>query len=524
MAVWSSLALAQREYRQTFSPTASLDDVRRLSSRVDKVVADLRAEQTKLSAELQQLSAAVGSDPASTPDPEHLARLEMLGGQLRELEAQSVSLNKAIESGLDRAVVADSVSKLDAQTASVRAELEKEAAVKAPAPVDLRDELAQLKARIAELEARPVTPPPVAVAPAPPPVEAPAAAPAWYQRLKLEGLAEGYYSYRFQGSPADKTNELRAFDTYNNTFTPSFGKLALSLGPQPAGFRLDLAFGPVADLGSPDIGSPGAEIFKHLLQAYATVKLFDRLTVDFGKFVTSAGAEVFENNNNWLSSRSMIFTYGPYTHSGLRAQYAINDVFTVQGSVVNGWDTILTANSWKTFNVSAFMTLPTTSLAFSFYGGPQSSPALRLLFDVVANQKLGDRFSMNLNAIYGSEGSAKWYAGALMGRVELTDSVFLAARVEYFGDPDGHRTGLRDAHYVNSSVGAGWRLINADGFGAVELRPEVRHDQMLPRGMFGAGGGGTIDGAVLPSASALPFVNGTSASQTTVCLTMVAWF
>lgn len=341
---------------------------------------------------------------------------------------------------------------------------------------------------------------PAAEAPAAAP---PAAAPKWFERIKLEGLAEAYFSYRFQGGAGDRVNELRAFDVANASFIPSFGKVAISLAPEPVGFRLDLAFGPVADIGSPDLGSPGAEVFKHILQSYASVKLFDRLQVDFGKFVTSAGAEIFENSGNWLFSRSKIFTYGPYTHCGLRLTLPINDVFTLQGSIVNGWDNAITGGLWKMFNLSAFLNVGDTSVAFNFYGGPQSTPDVRLLFDLVATQKFGSAFAINLNGIYGMEGASKWYAGALSARYIIADRVRIAARVEYFGDPDGHRMAQLDGGYLDTTVGVGVIVTNPDAFGTVEIRPEFRHDISL---------------------TGTPYAGGTSASQSTAQVAMIAWF
>jgi Putative beta-barrel porin-2, OmpL-like. bbp2 len=485
--------------------------------RQDKALTELREEVARLS---QTVGPGVGS-PLSA---DQRIRLQSLKDRVAELEAQLAAATRAIANGLKPDLLANSMAQLDQELAESRAQIATLEA--ASQPPDLSAEVARLAQRVRELEAKPPPAPVVVVTPEPA-HELPAAPapqpPHWYERIKLEGLAEAYYSYRVQGGPSTKTNELRAFDTANNAITPSFGKIALSLAPAPAGFRVDLAFGPVADLGSPDLGSPGAEVFKHLLQAYASAKLFDRLTIDFGKFVTSAGFEVFENNLNWLSSHSMIFAYGPYTHSGLRATYAINDLFSVQGGIVNGWDNIITAGSWKTFNVSAYATLPTTSIAFSFYGGPQSSPDVRLLFDLVVTQKFGDAFAMNIDGVVGVEGSSKWFASALSARYAFSDRFRLAARVEYFGDPDGHRTAFA-GQYLNTSVGASVVVLNADGIGAVEFRPEVRHDQLLPGMSGGPGGGGGPELPAVQSGPVGPFVAGTSAHQTTLSVTMIASF
>ena len=37
---------------------------------------------------------------------------------------------------------------------------------------------------------------------------------------------------------------------------------------------------------------------------------------DFGKFYTSAGAELTENNLTWTYGRGYLYTNGPYYHSG----------------------------------------------------------------------------------------------------------------------------------------------------------------------------------------------------------------
>ena len=73
-------------------------------------------------------------------------------------------------------------------------------------------------------------------------------------------------------------------------------------------------------------------------QAFGEIALPGNLTLDFGKFTTTAGAEVIEANKNWLYSRSLLFNAIPLLHTGVRANLKINDMLTVQASVVNGWN------------------------------------------------------------------------------------------------------------------------------------------------------------------------------------------
>src|SRR5262249_3091567 len=78
------------------------------------------------------------------------------------------------------------------------------------------------------------------------------------------------------------------------------------------------------------------------------------VTVDFGKFVTWAGAEVIEAADNMNSSRSLLFGYAiPFTHTGIRATYKVFDSdcnkWTIGGAIYNGWDNTQDQNRSKTF-------------------------------------------------------------------------------------------------------------------------------------------------------------------------------
>jgi hypothetical protein len=76
------------------------------------------------------------------------------------------------------------------------------------------------------------------------------------------------------------------------------------------------------------------------------------LEVDFGEFVTAAGAEVIETNANWNYSRSLLFAWAiPYYHFGLRGAVPVGSHFTGGVQVVNGWNNIADNYDHEIFNV-----------------------------------------------------------------------------------------------------------------------------------------------------------------------------
>ncbi len=96
------------------------------------------------------------------------------------------------------------------------------------------------------------------------------------------------------------------------------------------------------------------------------------LQFDFGKFVTPAGAEVIETNQNWNYSRSLLFYYAiPYYHFGARAKYTFNDKWSITGYATNGWNNVVATNSGKTGGVSlAWNATKKVTLTETYLAGP----------------------------------------------------------------------------------------------------------------------------------------------------------
>ncbi len=218
-------------------------------------------------------------------------------------------------------------------------------------------------------------------------------------------------------------------------------------------------------------------------QAFGEISLPGNLTLDFGKFTTTAGAEVIEANKNWLYSRSLLFNAIPLLHTGVRANLKINDMVTVQGSVVNGWNNDPDFNAWKTIGLSATITAsPAASIVATTYfgkeGQPQPNPGatpgdLRFLLDLVGAFTLNPAFGLNLNIDYikAFDDVAADYqvGGSLMGRYVLSDHLNVAARGEYLATH-------YDAMATTVSQGEVTAMLGIDVGKNFELRPEVRAD------------------------------------------------
>src|SRR6478752_1634310 len=211
----------------------------------------------------------------------------------------------------------------------------------------------------------------------PKPADAP---PDFLHSIEVDGFVDGYYGWAFNKVGP----QLRNFDIHHNNFSLNYVQQAYVSYLVPAG---------------------------------------KGLTIDFGKFVTPAGAEVIENKDNFNYSRGLLFALAiPYYHAGVRAGYSFNDKVSLTGYLVNGWNDVRDNNKDKT--VGASLTVKpsgkTTVIANYLVGNEQADDAdgsgVRNLIDLVATYTATDKVSVLGNFDYGHDKIAgdgvDWYGVA----------------------------------------------------------------------------------------------------------------
>ena len=165
---------------------------------------------------------------------------------------------------------------------------------------------------------------------------------------------DGYYSYNFN-APVGRVNLLRAYDVLSNNFSLNQADIIFEHAPnldedRRWGARVDLQFGQATDTlqGNP-ANEPRPDIYRNIFQAYGTyvVPLGKGLTVDFGKWSSSIGIEGNYTKDQMNYSRSFYFNFLPFYHMGVRANYPVNDRFTLTYWAVNGTNQAEATNGFK---------------------------------------------------------------------------------------------------------------------------------------------------------------------------------
>jgi hypothetical protein len=294
--------------------------------------------------------------------------------------------------------------------------------------------------------------------------------------IEVHGFLAGNYTYNLN-RPKSRKNGLLLFNEDDNTFSLNHANIQiLKSADSGLGFLADLDFGDTAEIvggvtrwsnnvdaqGNPTNTESRNSI--ELRQAYLTYKfpVGNGLTLKAGKFVTLAGAEVIKswNSFNYNISNSILFGWAlPFTHTGLMANYPINDYVGLDLGVVNGWDNVADNNDGKTVH-GGLSLKPHEKLTFYFTGsyGPEQNDrggSKRALITSLVTYKPTDRLTLILDHNWGNESdlvedsdgdltkSADWHGIAGYAIYSLTDKLSASLRGEWFSDMDATRTGVK---------------------------------------------------------------------------------
>lgn len=300
------------------------------------------------------------------------------------------------------------------------------------------------------------------------------------KKLSISGSIDAYYRANFT-APNDEF-AIAPGSSFANLpgFALGMANVIFSYEGEKAGFVADLVFGPRgtdAIFASPMYGTEVetggltdtyiAGTGNIINQLYAYWNISESVTLTMGNFNTFLGYEVISPTGNFNYSTSYLFSYGPFSHTGLKADFALSEDFSLMLGVMN--DTDLTE-----FN-------PTGDYAFGAQLG-YSGQYLNVLvdpsffeIDFTGGFDLSDDFYLGVNAAYLSleDDQGGFVGGALYPQYAISDAFTLGLRGEYFAE-DGF-FGAIGTGVADSSVFA----VTLTGSLAVDnltIKPELRLD------------------------------------------------
>ncbi len=213
---------------------------------------------------------------------------------------------------------------------------------------------------------------------------------------------------------------------------------------EKVGFVADLVFGPRGEdavFGSP-FGSPNI-----VNQLYVYWNVSESTTLTFGNWNTFLGYEVISPAANFNYSTSYMFSYGPFSHAGLKADFDLGNDWSIMLAVMNPTD-FTDINPFSEYSFGAQIGYAGQFLNF-IYGnqgfnevlvdGVLTDTDIESLFqiDFTGGFDVTDAFFLGINATYQDTDGVGFYGAALYPQYQTSDNFAIGLRGEYFSTMEG---------------------------------------------------------------------------------------
>lgn len=272
-------------------------------------------------------------------------------------------------------------------------------------------------------------------------------------------------------------------------FALGMANLTASYEGSKVGFVADMVFGPRgedATFLSPELRPGGSSNIVNQLYAYLNVS--DNVTFTLGNFNTFLGYEVIQPTANFNYSTSYMFSYGPFSHTGLKMDASFDGGLSLMLGVFNPTD----ATEYNPLNADG---------GNDYFGGAQvgydfgsGSAYVNALFgpdyfqvDFTGGVDVGDALYVGLNATTASDDLFSGIAGYL--QYAASDAFKLGVRVESFSDK-GVGVIATDENVVAFTLSANYVVDN------LTIIPEFRVDS-ASADVFDGGTSGSLSSFVL---------------------------
>ena len=256
----------------------------------------------------------------------------------------------------------------------------------------------------------------------------------------ITGSVDFYYRHNLddpkpQGS-LNHFNNFTSFTKSQNSFQLGMASIRADHSFGKASASIDLGFGPRAEEFS--YGDPSHPTLFAVKQVYLSYAVSDKVKLTLGKWTTHIGYEVTDAYLNRNYSMDYMFSYGPFSHTGLKADIGLGAKSAFMIGVTNATDVVSEAGSRK-YAIAQFRTGTTNDKikAYLNYQGSYGGSFSTSQFDLVVTGIVTDQFSVGYNGTVQStklsdKSSASWWGSAIYLNADPTNTLGITLRGEYF--------------------------------------------------------------------------------------------
>jgi hypothetical protein len=270
--------------------------------------------------------------------------------------------------------------------------------------------------------------------------------------LSISGTVDAYYQTNLS-SPDDLGDSFGTSFADETGFALGMANLVASYEMDSTGLVADVVFGPRGDAAVGEY---------NLNQLYAYWNVNETTTLTMGRWNTYLGYEVISPAGNFNYSTSYMFSSGPFSMVGLKADFSLSDDYSLMLAVMNPTD----VNNNISGGYSLGAQLGYKGQYLNLY--TDDDEVLGFEIDYTGGFDLSDNIFLGINAAYQTMDDAGFYGVALYPQYTVSDSFALGLRGEIFGLHDDTDNDLPSV--FSTTITGSYSVEN------LTIKPEVRMD------------------------------------------------
>lgn len=252
----------------------------------------------------------------------------------------------------------------------------------------------------------------------------------------ITGSVDTYFRYNFENPKDGMTNNFTSFTNSQNSFQLGMASVRADHTFGKASATVDLGFGPRAEEFS--YADPDHPTLFAVKQAYLSYAISDKFKLTMGKWMTHIGYELTDAYLNRNYSMDYMFSYGPFSHTGLKADIGLGAKSALMIGVANATDVVAKAGS-RRYALAQFSTASADDKmkAYVNYQGSYGGSFNVSQFDLVLTEAVTSKFSLGYNGTVQTVkpeagSSSSWWGSAVYVTADPTTAFGITLRGEYF--------------------------------------------------------------------------------------------
>ncbi len=212
----------------------------------------------------------------------------------------------------------------------------------------------------------------------------------------ITGSVDTYFRYNFANPSDGMTNNFTSFTNSQNSFQLGMASVRADHTFGKASATVDLGFGPRAEEFS--YGDPAHPTLFAVKQAYLSYAISDKFKLTMGKWMTHIGYELTDAYLNRNYSMDYMFSYGPFSHTGLKADIGLGAKSALMIGVANATDMVANPGL-RRYALAQYSTATKDDkfAAYVNYQGSYGGSFNLTQFDVVLTDAVTSKFSLGYN-------------------------------------------------------------------------------------------------------------------------------